>query len=127
MDPRYCFKEDFTNWLKKSNHPFFSTKYSDAKGSNPDPTLAWQIYNKVDMDKAEKESLQQILNILHKEPLADYFWYTQNDFTGFKAVGGGKLIYALPHHDVVPAGSLRVDSDKIKSLLRDIKLDELGL
>ena len=90
MNIKDCFKEDFTGWLLKSNNPSVN----------------------------EKESLREILDILLREPLADYFWYTYSEH-------GGKLCYSLPHSDVVPSDSLRVDKEKIKVFLRDIKIQTI--
>jgi hypothetical protein len=66
----------------------------------------------------ERESLQEILDILIREPLADYFWYTYKE-------NGGQLCYSLPGDVVVPSGALRVDKEKIKPFLRDIKIQSL--
>lgn len=72
----------------------------------------------MDIDNIEKESLQEILDILIREPLADYFWYGYPEH-------GGELSYSLPHHDVVPGDALRVDKDKIKIFLRDYKINKI--
>ena len=56
-------------------------------------------------------------NIL-KEPLADYFWYRYSEY-------GGELTYLLPHHVVAPGDAIRVDKEKIKIFLRDIKIETL--
>lgn len=87
MNIKDCFKEDFTEWLLKSNNPNIN----------------------------EKESLQEILDILLREPLADYFWYTS----------GSRLIYSLPKDEVVPVGALIVDSNKIKAFLRNYKIESI--
>ena len=62
--------------------------------------------------------LEEILDILIKNPEADYFWYTYPEH-------GGKLTWSEPHHDVVPSDSLRVDKQKIKVFLRDIKISQI--
>jgi hypothetical protein len=92
MNIRDCFKEDFTGWLLKSN--------------------------KVHID--EEESLQEILDILLKEPEADYFWYTYPEVDK-----NSRLIYSLPKDEVVPVGALIVDSNKIKAFLRDYKIESI--
>lgn len=97
----------FTEWLLKSNNP----KVGPYLGEERFKDMLVQV---------ERESLQEILDILLREPLADYFWYT------YKEHGGG-LTYSLPHHDVVPGGALRVDKEKIKVFLRDIKIELLLL
>jgi hypothetical protein len=68
----------------------------------------------------EEESLQEILQVLLREPLADYFWYGYPEH-------GGKLSYTLPSSDVqtVPGDSLRVDKEKIKAFLRNYKIEKL--
>lgn len=96
-----CFKEDFVEWLSKSNNP----KIRHYK----------QHHSK--LNKIAEESLGDILDILLREPEADYFWYRY----------GGELLYSLPHHDVVPGDALRVDKEKIKSFLRNWKLEKLGI
>ena len=110
---RHCFRVDFpahpgcefSEWLLKSNNP----KVGPYLGEDRFKDMLTQV---------EEESLQEILDILLREPLADYFWYGYPEH-------GGKLSYSLPHHDVVPANSLRVDKEKIKIFLRDIKLEKL--
>ena len=113
MELKDCFKfgfpdvvgSDFTGWLLKSNNPKVG------------PYLAEGRFNDM-LAKVESESLQEILDILLREPQADYFWYNWSEH-------GGKLTYTLPHHDVVAAGSLRVDKEKMKIFLRDYKLEKL--
>lgn len=99
-----CFKEDFVEWLSKSNNP----KIRHYK----------QHHSK--LNKIAEESLGDILDILLREPEADYFWYRYPEH-------GGELLYSLPHHDVVPSGALRVDKEKMKSFLRNWKLNKLGV
>ena len=97
-----CFKEDFIGWLNNSNHPKIKPYISHVSKLN----------------KIVEESLSEILDILLREPQADYFWYTYRE-------NGGRLTYLLPHHDVVPGGAIRVDKEKIKVFLRDIKIELL--
>jgi hypothetical protein len=106
MNIKDCFKEDFTGWLLKSNNHCVS----------------------------EKESLKDILDILLREPLADYFWYTYPvvaqieliyHHRGKSSDTDSRLIYSLPKDEVVPAESLRVDGDKVKSFLRDYKIESI--
>jgi hypothetical protein len=96
--------EGFTRWLLSSNNP----KVGPYLGEDRFKDMLAQV---------EEESLQEILDILLREPLADYFWY------GYPENGG--LTYALPHSDVVPSNALRVDKEKIKVFLRDIKIQTL--
>jgi hypothetical protein len=70
------------------------------------------------INEVVKESLGEILDILLREPEADYFWYGHPEH-------GGELSYSLPHHDVVPGNALRVDKEKIKIFLRDYKINQL--
>jgi hypothetical protein len=89
MELKDCFKENFIGWLASSNN----------------------------IDKIVEDSLQEILDILLREPLADYFWYGYPEY-------GGKLSYCLTSSQVhpVPGDSLRVDGEKIKIFLRDYKI-----
>ena len=72
-----------------------------------------------DLPKHQEDVLEQILDILKREPNADYFWFSYT----------GELTYTLPSNEVqvVPGDAIRVDKEKIKSLLREIKLNELGI
>lgn len=99
MNIKDCFKEDFTGWLLKSNNRSIN----------------------------EKESLQEILDILLREPEADYFWYTYPvvHYKGSNAAVDSRLIYSLPKDEVVPSDSLRVDGDKVKSFLRNYKIESI--
>lgn len=107
---RECFTEDFTDWLLRSNCP----EVGPYKGE------WWIEISKMRraFDKIQSKSLQEIFDILQKDPLADYFWY------GYKE-HGSKLSYSLPHHKVVPGDGLRVDKDKIKVFLRNVKLNNV--
>ena len=102
MKLKDCFREDFSIWLNNSNHP----------------KIKPYITHQSKLNKVVEESLQEILDILLREPLADYFWYGYQEH-------GGKLSYSLPHHDVVPGNAIRIDKEKIKVFLRDIKIQTL--
>ena len=102
-----CFREDFSIWLNNSNHP----------------KIKPYITHQSKLNKVVEESLQDILDILLREPQADYFWYNWD--SNWNPEHGGKLSYSLPHHYVVPANALRVDKEKIKIFLRDIKIQTL--
>jgi len=101
---RECFTVNFTEWLLKSNNPL-------CKNLEGIYQSLW-IYTRL---KIENESLKEILNIILREPLADYFWYTEK----------GGLVYSLPHDYAVPSESLRVDKEKIKIFLRDTKIESI--
>lgn len=102
MELKDCFREDFSIWLNNSNHP----------------KIKPYITHQSKLNKVVEESLQEILDILLREPQADYFWYGYQEH-------GGKLSYSLPHHDVVPGNAIRIDKEKIKVFLRDIKIETL--
>lgn len=111
-----CFKQDFTEWLCESNHPEIvdlTIVKSNHNNILPLPVLFGDRFKNI-----EEKALSDILSILIDEPNADYFWYTHREH-------GSRLTYALPHHDVVPGDSLILDKDKIKSFLRDMKIDSL--
>ena len=102
MELKDCFREDFSIWLNNSNHP----------------KIKPYITHQSKLNKVVEESLAEILDILLRDPQSDYFWYGYPEH-------GGKLSYSLPHHDVVPGGAIRVDKEKIKVFLRDIKIESL--
>ena len=102
MELKDCFREDFSIWLNNSNHP----------------KIKPYITHQSKLNKVVEESLQDILDILLREPQADYFWYGYPEH-------GGELSYSLPHHDVVPGNAIRVDKEKIKVFLRDIKIETI--
>jgi len=101
MNIKDCFKEDFTGWLLKSNKP----------------------------NVGENECLKEILDILLREPQADYFWYTYPVVKGTLSDrylnSDSRLVYSLPKDEAVPSDSLRVDSDKVKAFLRDYKIESI--
>ena len=66
----------------------------------------------------EGESLSEILDVLIKEPEADYFWYSYDNYQN-------KLTWVLPHHQVVHSESIRVDKEKVKMFLREYKLNKI--
>ena len=107
MELKDCFREDFSIWLNNSNHP----------------KIKPYITHQSKLNKVVEESLQDILDILLREPQADYFWYNWD--SNWNPEHGGKLSYSLPHHDVVPGNAIIIDKEKIKVFLRDIKIETL--
>jgi hypothetical protein len=113
-----CFKEDFTDWLLKSNCPEVGPFKREWELP---PSIHLQCESSImrrTFDKIQSKFLQDIFDILQREPLVDYFWYGYPEH-------GGKLSFSLPHHDVVPGDALRVDKEKIKIFLRDIKIESI--
>lgn len=108
MELKDCFRGEFLDWLAKSNNPKIKN-WNGIKGT---------LKHLKHLQMVREESLQEILDILLREPRADYFWYGYTEH-------GGKLTYALPHHKVVPSDALRVDKEKMKVFLRDIKIDNI--
>jgi hypothetical protein len=116
MELKDCFREKFLVWLSESNNPKmkpYVTRFMNSTSINESPKI----------NEVVKESLGEILDILLREPEADYFWYAYQEH-------GGKLSYSLPHHDPlqvypVPGNALRVDKEKIKIFLRDYKINQL--
>ena len=108
MELKDCFRENFLVWLSESNNPKMITRYVFLRLNST------SINESPKINEVVKESLGEILDILLREPEADYFWYAY-----------GKLSYSLPHHDVVPGNALRVDKEKIKIFLRDYKINQL--
>ena len=68
----------FSEWLLASNNPKILKRNIDH--------LREDEYM---LDQIEKESLQQILDILIRKPLADYFWYVYPEH-------GGRLTFTIP-------------------------------
>ena len=113
MELKDCFKEDFTTWLVKSNHPkIVQVDFSDSNFVS--------LEYPHNLNLVREESLQEILEVLLREPLADYFWYGYPEH-------GGKLSYTLPSSvpQPVPGDSLRVDKEKIKMFLRNTKINNI--
>ncbi len=108
---KQCFTEDFTEWLSRSNNTKAQGLVSELLSNGP--TFDWSKLHQL-----EKECLLDILDILLREPTADYFWYD---------IQRSELFYQIPKDEPspVPEDSLRVDKDKIKSLLRDIKINTI--
>ena len=120
LDLKDCFHSErnssqgaFLKFLSQSNHPEIVKAKEQKSSVSGTPVL--------DKCKEIQESvLNQILEALLIEPEADYFWYGYPEH-------GSKFLYSLPHHDLVPSGALRVDKEKIKSFLRNCKLEKLGI
>lgn len=132
LDLKECFRTDnlggssgaFLKFLSQSNHPEI-VKAKEQKKSDIYFTgdIGSVISGTPVLDKCkeiQESVLNQILEALLIEPEADYFWYGYPEH-------GSKFSYSLPHHDVVPSGALRVDKEKIKSFLRNWKLEKLGI
>ena len=120
LDLKECFHSErnssqgaFLKFLANSNHPEIVKAKEQKKSISGTPVF--------DKCKEIQESvLNQILEVILIEPEADYFWYGYPEH-------GSKFLYSLPHHDVVPGDALRVDKEKIKSFLRNWKLEKLGI
>lgn len=107
MELKDCFKEDFILWLARSN-----------KFRNSNRLISDKYKLGYSFDLLVKESLGEILDVLLREPLANYFWYGYPEY-------GGKLSYTTPSLEEVPVpgDALKVDKEKIKIFLRDAKID----
>jgi hypothetical protein len=115
-----CFKEDFTDWLLKSNCPEVGPFKREWELP---PSIHLQCESSImrrTFDKIQSKSLQDIFDILQREPLSDYFWYGYPEH-------GGRLTYSLPSPESQPvlSDALRVDKEKIKIFLRDIKIESI--
>lgn len=115
MELKDCFKEDFKQWLLQSDNQ----KIRNLK------SITYINYHRIytterdlKIDKIVEESLQEILNILLKEPLADYFCYEYPT---------NEISYCTPSMGPgpVPGEAIRVDPDKIKVFLRDYKIEKI--
>ena len=115
-------KFTFTEWLLSSNCPKIGPflkeeRFKSILCPKIGPYLKEERFKNM-LEYIVYESLQEIFDVLMKSPQADYFWYTYPE-------NGGELTWVEPHHDVVPSNSLRVDKEKIKVFLRDIKIETL--
>lgn len=115
MELKDCFREDFLPWLAGSNNPKTRSLFPYYRPSNDEISAHSSEVNKI-----VEESLNEILHILLREPLADYFWYGYPEH-------GGKLSFSVPSDGPgpVPGDALRVDKEKMKVFLRDIKIETL--
>lgn len=111
--PKLTPQGSFLKFLAESNHPEI-VKAKEQKKINSETSVLSKCR------EIQESVLNQILEVLLIEPEADYFWYGHPEH-------GSKFHYSLPHHDVVPSGALRVDKEKIKSFLRNWKLEKLGI
>ena len=113
-----CFKQDFDEWIWYSNDNVI-TNIKEIIHINTSNETIKRIALDVTLPNRKEEILNQILDILIREPNADYFWFHYD----------GGLTYTLPADYVqpVPGDAIRVDKAKIKSLIRDVKLKELGI
>ncbi len=96
----------FLKFLSTSNHPEIQATRKEGKSITKR------------CKEIEVSVLKEILDILLKEPEADYFWYTWSEH-------GNHLSYSLPQDEVVPGNSLMVDKEKIKSFLRNYKVSSV--
>ena len=133
LDLKECFHSNnvggssqgaFLKFLSQSNHPEI-VKAKEQKKADTYFTgdIGSAISETPILDKCreiQESVLNQILEALLREPEADYFWYGYPEH-------GSKFHYSLPHHDTVPSDALRVDKEKIKSFLRNWKLEKLGV
>ena len=111
-----CFLINFDEWIWHSNDSIIqNTKHNVIFGNKVDIKFALEVT----LPNRKEEVLKQILDILIREPNADYFWFNYK----------GELTYTLPADYVqpVPGDAIRVDKAKIKSLIRDIKLNQIGI
>ena len=102
----------FTKWLSISNRKFFYKKSTRILyGDNSE-----EVRDEIKL--VTLNTLSDILDILLREPLADYFWLHSYD---------GKLTYLQPSTEIrpVPGDSLKIKRDKIKIFIRDIKINKI--
>ena len=111
-----CFLKNFDEWIWHSNDNIIkNTKHNVIFGNNGESKFVLGVT----LPNRKEEVLKQILDILIREPNADYFWFNYK----------GKLTYTLPadYLQAVPGDAIRVDKAKIKSLIRDFKLNQIGI
>ena len=101
-----CFNEDFEEWLLNNSCPEIGPYKGDW----------WRESSRMRQNfyQIEKKYLKEILDILLKEPEADYFYFSRN-----------RINYSLYKQKYNPGNSITINKEKIKLLLRDIKLDSI--
>lgn len=111
-------KNLFTEWLLKSSN-------------NPKIQQAYEMFIEIGekrfkdvLEQIEKETLQEILNILLKEPLADYFWYEMGKLYYSSGMVKDQLLNDISTEKwrSIRYYTIRVDEQKIKIFLRDYKI-----
>ena len=113
-------KNLFTEWLlKSSNNP----KIQQAYESRMFIEIGEKRFKDV-LEQIEKETLQEILNILLKEPLADYFWYEMGKLYYSSGMVKDQLLNDISTEKwrSIRYYTIRVDEQKIKIFLRDYKI-----
>jgi len=116
-------KNLFTEWLlKSSNNP----KIQQAYESKMFIEIGKKRFKDV-LEQIEKETLQEILNILLKEPLADYFWYEMGKIYYSSGMVKDQLLNDISTEKwrSIRYYTIRVDEQKIKIFLRDYKIQTL--
>jgi hypothetical protein len=131
LDLRECFHHtpggtstgSFFKFLASSDHPEIVKAKKQTQEMSSFTNNFKHLFKTPILDKCkeiEESVLNQILDTLLIETEADYFWYDYPEH-------GNELSYSLPEHDTVPGDALRVDKEKIKSFLRNWKLEKLGI
>jgi hypothetical protein len=112
-----CFKQDFDEWIWHTNDKTIANIKEIIHINTSSETIK-RIALDVTLPNRKEEILNQILDVLIREPNADYFWFHYD----------GELTYTLPaDYGLVSSAAMRVDNAKIKSLIRDIKLNQIGI
>jgi hypothetical protein len=104
-DVRMSSSVYFLKFLSGSNHPEIEATRKEGKS----------VTKKC--KEIEVSVLKEILDILLKEPEANYFWYTWSS--------QGILSYSLPKDEQFPSNSLMIDGEKIKSFLINYKISSI--
>ena len=101
-----CFEEDFEKWLSYSNcrevvHHIYYNNIDDY-----------------DLKEISDNILQKILDILIENPNIYAVWFDYR---------GTKILYEHSNIDEAHESAICIDKNKIKYLLREIKLNKLGI
>jgi hypothetical protein len=110
-----CFNEDFEEWLLNNSCPEIGPYKGDW----------WRESSRMRQNfyQIEKKYLKEILDILLNEPEADYFYFSSNLI--YNKLLRNRINYSLYKQKYNPGNSITINKEKIKLLLRDIKLDSI--
>ncbi len=107
--PSSCFRQDFDEWAQISNLGGIRLR-DGTRLKKPPPVF----------EEDKERALGEIWEVLREHPDADYFWYTYD---------GKKLVWSIPSDEpqAVPDDSLRTVGGMASILIRDEKLNDLGI
>lgn len=109
---KYCFQEDFTKWLMSGSNVEIKELRLKNRGLYKEDYI---LDNHMDQYfTIENRVLNKMLSILAECPDIIVFWYGAD----------GKLHYSIDINQR-PYNGIYLDTDRVKSLIRDIKINQV--